>query len=311
MPVVHDQRWDAPCTLHIYGRLQLRHRGNVRRYSQRHDIDPALPVRGPRAPLASAPLPPILLPLSAYAAPPTQPYAGDGPVKWGLAAASEDCDTYCISLGKTCKVSKFGNIHKGTYVADVIARDAGVSCSAFPEDTSTTPPYASFEISSGECKWKKSGGAGGDCGTDLGANERRFCPCELGSPTPPPPTPPPSSPRSLVNAVAVYSLYESTGGADWQDASGNMYNNGWPGSAAAASDPANDPCLGKSGNNVQGHWDGVGCYDGHIRSLCVSPPPPLPRAPSPPSFLLPRPLAPPPRRLRHRPDPRPHRGGQE
>ena len=70
----------------------------------------------------------------------------------------------------------------------------------------------------------------------------------------------------VTNMGAFFAFYEATDGANWNHAGGNCSwdgenvpcNHGWPGSAEEASDPDNDPCLGKSGN-VAGHWSGVYC----------------------------------------------------
>ena len=47
---------------------------------------------------------------------------------------------------------------------------------------------------------------------------------------------------------------------------GGISSTGWPDSAAAASDPANDPCLGITGN-VWGRWAGVKCNNGQVFKL--------------------------------------------
>ena len=101
----------------------------------------------------------------------------------------------------------------------------------------------------------------------------------------------PSQATVVTNMGALFAFYEATGGANWQVwklvsslVQANRYgkclwkgaylpcNDGWPGSAAAASDPANDPCLGKSGATgfaAQGHWNGVLCAYGHVRGLSL------------------------------------------
>ena len=89
---------------------------------------------------------------------------------------------------------------------------------------------------------------------------------------------------ALGNAVALYALYEATGGAGWGhwiSGSSSTFvssNAGWPGSAADAIHPANDPCLDVIGVSA-GHWEGVGCVNGYVRHMYASPPlPPRPRS---------------------------------
>ena len=122
------------------------------------------------------------------------------------------------------------------------------------------------------------------------------CTAECVSLPPSPPLSPPSV--SGVNAEALYSLYEATGGALWTDKNGAPFNAGWPGSAAAASNPQNGPCYDISGcgGATWGHWSGVMCCYGHVRYLCASPPPPLPRGASAAAPIPASPDAHPPRR---------------
>lgn len=87
---------------------------------------------------------------------------------------------------------------------------------------------------------------------------------------------------ALGNAVALYALYEATGGAGWGhwiSGSSSTFvssNGGWPGSALLT--PANDPCLDVIGVSA-GHWEGVGCVNGYVRHMYASPPlPPLPHS---------------------------------
>jgi len=89
---------------------------------------------------------------------------------------------------------------------------------------------------------------------------------------------------ALGNMGALFALYEATGGAGWGhwiSGSSSTFvssNDGWPGSAADAINPANDPCLNVIGVSA-GHWEGVGCVNGDVRHMYASPPlPPLPRS---------------------------------